>query len=118
MAEVLSEKPRLLTGVVDDVVWLCRNKGIETPQVAFFTEACGFETAVVSFEGSIADGLSILGAALAEDLPISAVRRSWAIHKGEPQGQRMELVVGPLDDEPRCNSARRRMRERSGCLVG
>jgi hypothetical protein len=91
---------RILTDLVDEAVAICRNQGIETVEVSYFTEECGFETGVVSFDGTMADGLRLLGVVLGQAIPVSGLRRAWRVVAGEPYGPRMELVVGPLDNEP------------------
>jgi hypothetical protein len=95
-----SHQKHVLQDLVNEVVAICRTQGVETAQVLYFTEDCGFETGVVSFDGTMADGLRILGVVLGQAIPVSGLRRAWRVVAGEPYGPRMELVVGPLEDEP------------------
>jgi hypothetical protein len=85
--------------LAEDVVAICRTLGVKAERRDWITHDAGrFIECVVVFDGSLADGWRVLGGVLAQELPVSQLRRIWWVTAGEPCGPRWEILLGPFED--------------------
>ncbi len=78
---------------IREAVRVLRAAGVETYESCQGGEGHALPEPTILFHGGLDAGWHALAAALANGLPLYALRRCWTIDEGEPTGPRWELVL-------------------------
>lgn len=73
-------------------VKVLRDAGVETFESCEGGEGHAYPEPTVRFHGGQGDGLKALGVALNHRLPVLALRRTWPVYDGGPNGPYWELT--------------------------
>ena len=73
-------------------VELLSNADIETYESCEGGDGHSYKEPTIRFHGDRSEGFRALALALQNNLPVSAVRRTWSINDGEPTGPTWEIV--------------------------
>jgi hypothetical protein len=93
-ARELNFEPPLDEGIREIVVTLIAH-GVETYESCEGGEGHSYPEPTVRFEGDLSEGLRVASVALGYGLPVSRLRRTWAIKDGMLHGPWWEMTFIP-----------------------
>ncbi len=86
--------PPLDAGIVAAVAVL-QKAGIETFESCEGGDGHAYPEPTVRFYGERETGFRALAAAMVNQLPVTAIRRTWPVNDGEPTGPWWEITFSP-----------------------